>query len=179
MATRLPLLEPPLQARPLQGRTALVTGGVTDIGAEIGRTLATAGATVAVNHLGQVPDAHALHAAFERDGSPGIAVNADLTDTDAVQSMADLVRAEIGPIGILVNNAGSHPRVPWQDTDEAAWSYCLDVNLTAHYRTCHALTPGMIERRPRRWRPAAPLRPPTSKETDRNEGTSPRRPRHR
>ncbi|MFE2126972.1 hypothetical protein [Streptomyces amritsarensis] len=35
----------------------------------------------------------------------------------------------------------SYPRVPWQDTDEAAWNYFLDVNLTAHYRTCHAVTP--------------------------------------
>ncbi|MFB6564830.1 hypothetical protein ACFCYH_39090 [Streptomyces sp. NPDC056400] len=51
-----PLLETPLQARPLQGRTALVTGGATGIGAEIGRALAAAGATVAVNHLGKDPD---------------------------------------------------------------------------------------------------------------------------
>ncbi|MFB0631301.1 SDR family NAD(P)-dependent oxidoreductase [Streptomyces sp. AB3(2024)] len=93
------------------------------------------------------PDAHALLAAFERDGSPGIAVNADLTDPAAVQAMAALVRDEIGPVDILVNNAGSYPRVPRQDTDEAAWHHSLDVNLTAHYRTCHALTPGMIERR--------------------------------
>ncbi|MFD6888160.1 hypothetical protein [Streptomyces sp. NPDC059957] len=68
----LPLLE-----IPLQGRNALVTGGDT----------------VAVNHLGQDPDAHALLAAFERDGSPDIAANADLTAPTAVQTMADLVRA--------------------------------------------------------------------------------------
>ncbi len=103
----LPLLETPLQTRPLQGRTALVTGGATGIGAQIGRALATAGATVAVNHLGQDPDAHALLAAFERAGSPGIAVNADLTDPGSVQTMAGLVRAEIGPVDILENNAGS------------------------------------------------------------------------
>ncbi|MFI6648342.1 SDR family NAD(P)-dependent oxidoreductase [Streptomyces sp. NPDC050529] len=112
-----------------------------------GRVLAAAGATVAVNHLGQDPDAHALLAAFERAGSPGIAVNADLTDPDSVQTMAGLVRAEIGPVDILVNDAGSYPRVARQDTDETAWNYSLDVNLTAHYRACHVLTPGMIERR--------------------------------
>ncbi|MFD9267226.1 SDR family NAD(P)-dependent oxidoreductase [Streptomyces goshikiensis] len=93
------------------------------------------------------PDSHTLLVASERDGSPGIAANADLTDPVAVQTTVDLVRAEIGPIDSLVNNAGSYPRVPWQDTDEAAWNYSLDVNLTAHYRTCHAVTPGMIERR--------------------------------
>ncbi|MFF3084695.1 SDR family NAD(P)-dependent oxidoreductase [Streptomyces nojiriensis] len=145
----LPLLETPLQARPLQGRTALVTGGATGIGAEIGRAPAAVGATVAVNHLGQDADAHALLAAFERDGSPGIAANADLTDPCAVQTVVDLVRAEIGTIDILVNNAGSYPRVPRQDTGEAAWNDSLDANFTAHYRTCHAVTPGMIERRAR------------------------------
>ncbi len=108
-------------------RTVLVTGGATGIGAEIGRALAAAGSTVAVNHLGQDSEAHALLAAFERDGSPGIAVNADLTDPIAVQTTADLVRAEIGPVDILVNNAGSYPGVPWQETDEAAWNYFLDV----------------------------------------------------
>lgn len=141
-----PLLESPLQARPLQGRIALVTGGATGIGAEIGRALAMAGATVAVNHLGQDPHAHTLLASFERDGSSGIAANADLTDPSAVQTMVDLVRAEIGPIDILVNNAGPTP-ASWQETDEAAWNYSLDVNLTAHYRICHAVTPGMVDRR--------------------------------
>lgn len=56
----LPLLEAPLQARPLQGRTALVTGGATGIGAEIGRALAAAGAVVAINHFGQEREAQAL-----------------------------------------------------------------------------------------------------------------------
>ncbi|SFY36163.1 SDR family oxidoreductase [Streptomyces atratus] len=90
----LPLLETPLLARPLQGRNALVTGGATGIGAEIGRALAAAGATVAVNHLGQDPDAHALLAVFERDGSPGIAANADLTDPGAIQVEADAIPAQ-------------------------------------------------------------------------------------
>ncbi|MFE5832728.1 SDR family NAD(P)-dependent oxidoreductase [Streptomyces sp. NPDC056488] len=122
-------------------------GGATGIGNGIGRALAAAGAAVAVNHLGQDPDIHALLAAFECVGSPGITVNADLTDPGSVRTMADLVRAEIGPVDTLVNKAGSYPRVTWEDTDEAAWNHSLNVNLTAHYRTCHALTPGMIERR--------------------------------
>ncbi|WP_405195351.1 SDR family oxidoreductase [Streptomyces anulatus] len=57
------------------------------------------------------------------------------------------IGAEIGPVDILVNNVGFYPRVAWQDTDETAWNYSLDVNLTAHHRTYHVRTPGMIERR--------------------------------
>ncbi|MFE2159537.1 SDR family NAD(P)-dependent oxidoreductase [Streptomyces lydicus] len=143
----LPLLETALQSRPLQGRTALVTGGATGIGAEIGRALAAAGAVVAINHLGQEQEAQSLLAVFDRSGSLGVAINADLTDPEAVHTMTDRVRAEAGSIDILVNNAGAYPRVPWQDTDEGAWNYSLDVNLTAHYRACHAVTPGMVERR--------------------------------
>ncbi|MGW3325680.1 SDR family NAD(P)-dependent oxidoreductase [Streptomyces virginiae] len=86
-------------SRPDRSRAAPPSSpaGATGIGAEIGRALAAAGATVAVNHLGQHPDAHALLAAFERDGSPGIAGNADLTDPGAVQTTVELVRAESGP----------------------------------------------------------------------------------
>lgn len=143
----LPLLEAPLKAQPLQGRTALVTGGATGIGAEIGRALAAAGAVVVINHLGREREAQALLATFDHGGRLGVAINADLTDPDAVHAMTDRVRTEAGPVDILVNNAGAYPRVPWRDTDEDAWNYSLDVNLTAHYRACHAVTPGMVERR--------------------------------
>ncbi|MFJ3504438.1 SDR family NAD(P)-dependent oxidoreductase [Streptomyces sp. NPDC090135] len=135
-----------MRVRSADVRAGSGPGGATGTGNEIGRAGA-AGVTVAINHLGRDPGAHALLAAFERIGSPGITVNADLADPSSVRTMADLVRAEIGPVDILVNNAGSYPRVAWPDTDEAAWNHSLDVNLTAHYRTCHALTPGMIERR--------------------------------
>ncbi|MCX4787778.1 MULTISPECIES: SDR family NAD(P)-dependent oxidoreductase [unclassified Streptomyces] len=67
----LPLLESLLQARPLQGRIALVTGGATGIGAEIGRALATAGATVAVNHLAQDPDAMLPSPPSSETAAPG------------------------------------------------------------------------------------------------------------
>ncbi|MGW5936780.1 SDR family NAD(P)-dependent oxidoreductase [Streptomyces celluloflavus] len=133
-----------MSTRPLHGRTALVTGAATGIGAEIARALAAAGAAVAVNHLAQHHEAGVIVQSLPTDG---IAVHADLTDPAEVTAMHDRIRVQLGPVDILVNNAGSYPRVSWPDTDEAAWAYALDVNLTAHYRVCRALTPAMTERR--------------------------------
>jgi 3-oxoacyl-[acyl-carrier protein] reductase len=138
--------ELPIAARPLQGRTALVTGAATGIGAATARALAAAGAAVAVSHLGQIDPARSILDAVRRAGVDGIEISADLTDPDAAAMMASQVRNELGPVDILVNNAGAYPRIAWTDTDEAAWAAALEINLTAHYRTCWAVTPSMVQR---------------------------------
>lgn len=74
-------------------------------------------------------------------------MNADLTDPDAVTLLISQVTSELGPVDILVNNAGAYPRIPWDQTDEHAWAHALDLNLTIHYRTSHAVTPSMVQRR--------------------------------
>ncbi|MFI6688421.1 SDR family NAD(P)-dependent oxidoreductase [Streptomyces sp. NPDC050485] len=135
---------PTLRTQPLSGRTALVTGAATGIGADIARALAAAGAAVAVSHLAQDHDADTV---LQSLAGHGITVHADLTDPDEVTALSDRVRDQLGPVDILVNNAGSYPRVSWTDTDEAAWAYALDVNLSAHYRMCRAVTPAMTARR--------------------------------
>ncbi|MEY9942171.1 SDR family NAD(P)-dependent oxidoreductase [Streptacidiphilus sp. MAP5-3] len=140
------LLDLPISARPLQGRVALVTGGATGIGAATARALANAGAAVAVNHFAQIGQARAVLADMHRVGPGGIEISADLVDPNAVAMMTSQVTNELGPIDILVNNAGAYPRLSWAQTDEEAWARALDVNLTMHYRTCRAITPGMIER---------------------------------
>lgn len=136
--------EPTLRTHPLHGRTALVTGAATGIGAEIARALSAAGAVVAVSHLARHRDADTV---LKTLAGNGIAVHADLTDPDEVTALYGHVRDRLGPVDILVNNAGSYPRVSWPDTDETAWAYALDVNLTAHYRMCRAVTPDMTTRR--------------------------------
>ncbi|MEV8395563.1 MULTISPECIES: SDR family oxidoreductase [unclassified Streptomyces] len=145
MATvSLTAFEPTLRTQPLHGRTALVTGAATGIGAEIARALAAAGATVAVAHLGRPRDADTVLRSLAVDG---LTVHADLTDPREVTALCDHVRDRLGPVDILVNNAGSYPRISWPDTDETGWAYALNVNLTAHYRMCRAVTPAMTERR--------------------------------
>ncbi|MGW3061223.1 SDR family NAD(P)-dependent oxidoreductase [Streptomyces goshikiensis] len=81
--------------------------------------------------------------AVRRTGSNGIEISADLTEPDAVAMMASQIRNELGPVDILVNNAGAFPRIAWADADEEVWAKALDINLTSHYRTCRAFTPGL------------------------------------
>ncbi|MFI9275500.1 SDR family NAD(P)-dependent oxidoreductase [Kitasatospora sp. NPDC052896] len=142
-----PLLELPIAALPLQGRVALVTGGATGIGAAISRALAAAGAAVAVNHLAQINRARTVLGDIRREGRTGIEVSADLTDPDAVAMLTSQVESELGPIGILVNNAGAYPRIPWDQLGEDDWARAIEANLTIHYRTCRAVTSAMAERR--------------------------------
>ena len=176
--TALTPLELPIDALPLQGRVALVTGGATGIGAAISRALAAAGASVAVSHLAQIHQARAVR----HESRTGIEVSADLTDPNAVAAMTSQVESELGPIDILVNNAGAYPRTPWEDLGEAEWDGAIESNLTIHYRTCRDRTGPefsqegrgeyLLEdipphhRSPRRDQPPAPgdrLRPPRSR----------------
>ncbi|GLW57840.1 SDR family NAD(P)-dependent oxidoreductase [Kitasatospora phosalacinea] len=144
--TVYPSTELPLSVLPLQGRTALVTGAATGIGAAVSRALAAAGAAVAVAHLAQVPQARAVLGDVRRDGRAGIEVSADLTDPDAVRALVSQVESELGPVDVLVNNAGAYPRVPWPELGEAQWAAAIESNLSIHYRTCAAVSPGMVGR---------------------------------
>jgi 3-oxoacyl-[acyl-carrier protein] reductase len=135
--------EPAVASHPLRGRTALVTGGATGIGAAIACTIARAGAVVAVSHLAQ-PDAAAdVLARIAAGQGEAIAIHADLTEPDAVAEMVRQASSQIGSIDILVNNAGAYPRVSWEHTDDLAWHTALEVNLTSCYRACSAVTPAM------------------------------------
>lgn len=133
-------------AQPLRGRTALVTGGATGIGAAIARTLCRGGAAVAIGHLSQPREAADVLAEITADDRSAMAVDADFTDPAAARKMVSQVHDELGCIDILVNNAGAYPRIPWERTDEAAWHAALDVNLTSCYRICRAVSPAMVAR---------------------------------
>jgi 3-oxoacyl-[acyl-carrier protein] reductase len=140
------IADPPALARPLRGRTALVTGGATGIGAAITRALAAAGANVAVNHLAQPAEAKRLLDVASQHDVDGFAISTDLTDPQGATNMARIVHARLGQVDILVNNAGAYPRLAWDQTTDAAWAAAIEVNLTIHFRACQAFTPGMIAR---------------------------------
>ena len=121
----------------LSGRTALVTGSTRGIGNALARALAGAGARVAIN--GRTADAvEAVVAGI--DGS--VAAPFDVTDGAAI---VEAVEA-LGPVDVLVNNAGMTIRQALVDVEPEEWRHMLDVNLTSAFLVSRAVAPGMIER---------------------------------
>jgi NAD(P)-dependent dehydrogenase (short-subunit alcohol dehydrogenase family) len=135
----------------LSGKVALVTGAGQHVGLGIARALAEQGAAVAVNDI--VEDrAQAAAKEITAAGGRAIAAPADATDLEAMASMVARVEAELGPVDILVSNAGNsgaNPAVPTKfvDMDPAEWSKYVDINFYAVLNGIHAVLPGMIERR--------------------------------
>jgi 3-oxoacyl-[acyl-carrier protein] reductase len=127
-----------MQERTLVGRTALVTGAARGIGRAIGQRLAELGARVA---LGDV-DADALdRAARSIQELAGEAVPCifDVSDAAAVRAAF----ARIGPVQILVNNAGICPMTPPDEIGEAEWDRVLAVNLKGAFLCTQAALPGL------------------------------------
>jgi 2-hydroxycyclohexanecarboxyl-CoA dehydrogenase len=123
----------------LEGRTALVTGGASGIGAATSRRLAAEGARVA---LCDVNYELAREVAAEIDAE---AFAMDVTDTASVGEAVAKAKEELGTPTVLVNNAGTDEFAFFQNTDEELWQRVLDVNLVGVLRVSHALLPGMIE----------------------------------
>ncbi len=130
-------------ASTLGGRVAVVTGGGRGIGEAIVAELAARGARVAVWDL----DGDRAAAVADAVGPPGsIGIAADVTSATSVAAAVSRTVAEVGPIDIVVNNAGIDVIAPFLDTDERDWDRIIAVNLKGLFNTCKAVLPGMIER---------------------------------
>lgn len=112
----------------LTEKVAIVTGAGQGIGAAIARTLAAAGARVAVNDIN--PDRAERVAAEIRDsGGTAVGIMADISNKFQCVNLIETTRAEWGRLDILVNNAGVRPKAAVLKMDEWDWTRCLDVNL--------------------------------------------------
>ena len=131
----------------LLGKVALVTGASRGIGAGIARVLARYGADVAVNYIGAQVEAETVCRQIETLGRRALAVQADVTDTKAVQGMVAAVEQALGPISILINNAGHNPIRTILEIEDEDWDWVLDLNLKAYFRCTKAVIRGMIERK--------------------------------
>src|ERR1700756_2692258 len=96
----------------LQGKVALVTGASKGIGAGIARELAARGAAVAVNYSGSKSAAEQVVADIKQAGGKAIAVQANLAGPDAIGPLVEAVVKQLGPISVLVNNAGVYDFSP-------------------------------------------------------------------
>jgi 2-hydroxycyclohexanecarboxyl-CoA dehydrogenase len=124
------------------GRVAVVTGAGQGIGAAIARELSAAGASVAVWDL----DGARAKGVADALGGPAVGIEVDVTDRDTVEHAHAATTEWLGPVDVLVNNAGVDVIGPFLDSDEAEWERIVAVNFLGAVRCCHVVAPGMVER---------------------------------
>jgi len=130
---------------PLAGKVALVTGGTRGIGRAIAIKLASIGSAVAICGRDE-----AKLAVTEREilalGVRTIALRADVTQQNDVTKLVEKVESTLGPISILVNNAGMGSFGPVHEKTEAEWDELMNTNVKSVFLVSRAAIPGMIER---------------------------------
>ncbi|MCO4863182.1 2-hydroxycyclohexanecarboxyl-CoA dehydrogenase [Cupriavidus sp. WGlv3] len=130
----------------LEGKTVIVTGGGGGIGGATCLRFARAGAAVGVLDLN--PEAGERVAAQIREaGGRALAVRCDITDRASVDAAVAAVEQELGPVDVLVNNAGWDVFRPFVKTEPAQWERLIAINLTGALHMHHAVLPGMVARR--------------------------------
>jgi len=129
----------------MSNRVAIVTGGAQGIGKGIASTLGEQGFRVAVADL-NLATAEQTAKEITAAGGVAIAVSIDVTDTASVAAAVTAVEAELGPIEVVVNNAGWDDFMPFVATTEEFWDKILDINFKGALRVVQAVVPGMIER---------------------------------
>jgi 3-oxoacyl-[acyl-carrier protein] reductase len=137
-----------MTADSLRGRTALVTGGSRGIGAAISRALAEHGAAVAINFRERANDANNLAAQLRQTGAHVMVIAADVSERDALDKMVEAVKSELGPIDILINNAGIAITRGVDDLSEADFDRTISVNLKSAFLCTQAVLPMM---RAKKW----------------------------
>lgn len=131
----------------LEGKTALVTGASRGIGKAIALRLAKEGANIAINFAGNVAAAEEVKAAIEADGGKAILVQADVSDSAAVDAMVKTVVDTFGGIDILVNNAGITRDGLLMRMKEEDWDAVLNTNLKSIFLCTKAVSKLMMKKR--------------------------------
>ena len=125
-------------------RIALVTGGGRGIGRAISLKLAAAGYDVAVNYHTNAKAAEEVAAQIALQGGGAVAVQADVADGEAVAAMVKEVEEQLGPVSLLVNNAGLSWSGLFQDMDYDTWRRLFAVHVDGAYHCIQAVLPQML-----------------------------------
>jgi 3-oxoacyl-[acyl-carrier protein] reductase len=131
----------------LRGRVALVTGASRGIGRATALALAREGVRVAVNHRAAADDAATVVREIEALGGDAFAIGADVASPEAVDEMLHDIGRELGPVDILVSNAGIAKPLPLEAVRLATWDATMAVNLRAPFIVASGVVPGMRERK--------------------------------
>lgn len=130
----------------LKGQSALVTGANSGIGMAVAIALANDGANVVVNYVTHPEDADAVVKQIENNGGNAIAIKADVSKEDEVQSMFQQMFTKYGTIDILVNNAGIQKDSPLESMSLADWQLVINVNLTGQFLCSREATKEFLKR---------------------------------
>ena len=131
----------------LKDQNALITGGSRGIGRAISQAFAAEGAKVAIVYRGSQEAADKLASEINEKGGKAIALQADVADAASVQACVQNVEKELGPVGILVNNAGVIDDDLFVRMKTEAWNKVMQTNLGGVFNFCHAVAFGMMQRR--------------------------------
>lgn len=132
----------------LTGKTALITGASSGIGAAAACTFTELGARVAFTYHNNQEGAEKVRAKIQQNGSKALAIKADVRIREEIETLVERATSELGPIDILVNNAGSlveRQRIA-EITDER-WNEILNLNLTSAMICSRLIAPSMVERK--------------------------------
>ncbi len=120
----------------LTGKVAIVTGSSRGIGRAIAERLAHDGAHVVVNYSGNAEKAQEVVQAIESTGGKAIAIKADLSNPDDVRHLFDETENQLGPLNILVNNAGTFVMKPAIDITLEEFDKVMSVNVRGYFWHC-------------------------------------------
>ena len=125
-------------------QVALVTGSSRGIGAAIAAALSRAGWAVCINYIERQDKAEALAEVLRAEGGEVLVRQADVADRAAVDAMVREIERELGPVTLLVNNAGIAEQRQFQDIEPAFWERLFAVNVNGNFHCTQAVLPHML-----------------------------------